>query len=53
MKSLINGTSGNSQYLQGLKAGGQQYEKEMIVKIRNLKQEPSVTKNKKDRGMEM
>ena len=53
MKSLINGTSGSSQYLQGLRAGGQQYEKEVNVKIRNLKQEQSINKKKKDKGLGM
>ena len=53
MKNLIKGSKGNSQYLQGLRAGGQQYEKEINVKIRNLKQELSINKKKKDRGIEM
>ena len=53
MKNLVKGSKGNSQYLQGLRVGGQQYEKEVNVKIRNLKQEQSINKKKKDKGLGM
>ena len=50
MKNLVQGSKGNSQYLEGLKAGAKQYEKEINVKMRNLKQEQPSTRRKRIGG---
>ncbi len=52
-KQLINGAKGNSQYLEGLKAGAKQYEKEMEIKLKLIKQEKIKVKEKKNRAIEL
>ena len=51
-KLLMDGAKGNSQFLDGLKAGAKQYEKEMEIKINKFKQKSNEVKLKKDRGIE-
>ena len=53
MKSLIKGATGKSEFLDGLKAGGKQYEKEMGVKMKGFQQEKLTSKKKKDQGLQM
>ncbi|MDA0195865.1 MAG: hypothetical protein O2951_12600 [Bacteroidetes bacterium] len=53
MKSLVNGATGDSQFLDGLKDGGKQYDREVNLKITQLKKEKIITHVKKDQGLEM
>ncbi len=50
MKNLIKGSKGNSQYLEGLKAGGRQFEKEMEGRIMTLKESQSKNKKFREKG---
>ena len=53
-KSLVSGASGESEYLEGLKAGSQEYEKEWAKNLEEMKLRQVEEKEKgKDRGMEM
>ena len=53
MKNLVRGAKGNSQYLDGLKTGSNQYEKEMEVKLKQFNQQRAGSEKKKDREMGM
>ena len=53
-KTLLNGASGKSEYLDGLKAGNQEYEKEWVKNLEEMKRQQGEEKKKgMDRGMEM
>lgn len=52
-KNLLSGASGKSEYLEGLKAGGQEYEKEWTKNLEEMKKQQVEEKKEKDRGMEM
>ena len=53
-KSLLRGASGKSEYLDGLKDGGQEYEKEWAKNLEEMKQQQvEEKKTGMDRGMEM
>lgn len=53
MKSLVKGATGKSEFLDGLKAGGIQYEKEMGVKMKEFKQENISIQKGKDKGLNL
>ena len=48
-KNLVNGASGKSEYLDGLKAGSQEYEKEWAKNLEEMKQQQA---EEKEKGME-
>jgi len=53
-KNLMSGASGKSEYLDGLKAGGLEYEKEWAKNLEEMKlQQVEEKKKGMDRGMEM
>ena len=53
-KNLLSGASGKSEYLEGLKAGGQEYEKEWAKNLEEMKKQQVEEKKKgMDQGMEM
>lgn len=53
-KTLLSGASGQSVYLDGLKAGSQEYEKEWAQNLEEMKKHQMEEKRKRmDRGMEM
>ncbi len=53
-KTLLNGASGTSEYLDGLKAGSQECEKEWAKDLEEIKREQKEEKRKGlDGGMEM
>ena len=53
-KNLLDGASGQSEYLEGLKAGGQEYEKEWAKNLEEMKKQQVEEKKKgMDSGMEM
>jgi len=53
-KNLVSGTSGKSEYLEGLKAGSQEYEKEWAKNLVEMKKQQMEEKKKgMDQGMEL
>ena len=50
-KHLLAGIKGNSELIDGLKAGPKQYEKEIEIKINKFKQKNNKVKLKKDCGI--
>ena len=50
-KNLISGASGKSEYLEGLNAGSQEYEKEWALNLEEMKRQ-QLKEIRKDRGME-
>ena len=52
MKNLVKGSKGNSQYLEGLKAGAKQLEKELNVKMQRFESERKSIKKSKDQNIE-
>ena len=53
-KNLFSGATGKSEYLDGLKAGGQEYEKEWAKNLEEMKHQQAEEKDKgKERGMKI
>lgn len=53
-KNRVSGASGKSEYLEGLRAVSQEYEKEWAKSLQDMKQQQDQQKEKgKDRGIEM
>ena len=52
-KTLLDGATGKSEYLQGLKEGNQEYEKEWAKELEDMKEQQMQEKREKDRGMEI
>lgn len=52
-KQLLEGAKGNSEFLDGLKAGAKEYEKEIANNLKKFKQERKEIKINKDRGIQM
>ncbi|MEQ9218914.1 MAG: hypothetical protein RLO17_12780 [Cyclobacteriaceae bacterium] len=52
MKKLLSGIKGNSELLQGLKAGVTQFEKEIAININQFKQGKRSRGQDKGRGLE-
>ena len=50
-KNLISGASGKSEYLEGLNAGSQEYEKEWALNLEEMKKQ-QLKEKRKDRRME-
>ena len=51
MKNLVKGATGKSQFLDGLKAGGKQFEKEVNLKMKKYKEQKIPHGKKKGQGM--
>jgi len=53
-KNLLSGANGKSEYLEGLKAGSNEYEKEWAKNLEEMKQQQMEEKKKgTDQGMEL
>ena len=50
-KELTDGIKGKSSYLSGLKAGSQEYEKELDQKLERMKQPKQVDQRSKGKGL--